>query len=231
VTNAMRQYPDVSDDNHDLWETFRPIVLVCALLAAGWALVGMWYGEFAGFALIGEPKEYEERVGHPQLYWASGALIAAIVAVLVVRRARVAPRVVAAVACLLASAGLSIVGFEARNAALHPNTAREISDFRPPSGARLVKERLGGGTSSRLWQSRRPFADVCREMKRAFRRWASNARDSTDEYEPCSISGNRGAFSTYLDVGYATRLQHIVGEPRLDPSRGEVGIRLVVLAD
>jgi hypothetical protein len=190
----------------------------------------MWYGEFAGFALIGETKEFEQKVGHLQLYWAGGALIGAIAAALLTRRRRGGRMLFVAAGLLLVSVALSLVGWEARDAAIHPNTAPELRTFGPPSGAQLVHQKLGGGVSSRTWQSHRPLADVCREMKREFESWASNVRETSDEYEPCSFSGDRGAFYASVDVGDATRLQRLVGEPILDPDRGAVGIRLIVLA-
>jgi hypothetical protein len=222
---------DDSDDTTERWQQYRPLLLLCAAGAAAWALVGIWYGDFAGWSLLGEPNEYEQKVGSRQMYWAGGALVVAIAAALVTRRRPSDRRLFLAVPLLLVSAALSLLGWDVRDTAIHPNSGPEIRAFRPPSGAQLVEQDLEDGTTTRIWQSNRPLADVCREMRQEFERWASNARKSTDEYEPCSFYGNRGAFSTFVDVDYATHWHPLVGERALDPNGGEVGIRLVVLAD
>lgn len=224
-----------STDTRRRWLPYRLLLLLCAVAAAAWALVGIWYGAFAGFVLLGEPNAYEEEVGRRQLYWAIAALIGAVVAaVFVAWRHQSGRRLFAAGALVIVSIALSLPGWHARDAARHPNTAPEIRAFRPPSGAQLVQQDLGSPdrngvwTGLRIWQSNRLLTALCREVEREFERWASDVR--RDPGEPCSFQGDRGPFSSFVNVDSATDWHRLAGERAVDPSQGRVAIRLAVIA-
>jgi hypothetical protein len=194
-----------------------------------WAAVGVWYGEFAGFALIGEENPFEQKVGGRQLYWAGAALAVALVAIVLTVFGVKRPRMLgAAGALVLTSLALSVPGWDARDASIHPRFGGELRAFRPPAGVRLVQQKTGGMTAHRIWQSNRDRGALCDEVEREFRRFASNV--TRDKEQRCSFDGDRGDFATSVVVAFATSFDHYSWIEPLDPSTGRVAIYLDLYA-